>query len=131
MVARKYSQSTRIEWQRTMYPVFSAEVGDGMLFRDARSMPRRSPQTRIAHITVKGIPKPADAFDIKWVGSHLSQAELRYSAQQEARVLFRLVPDSRFEIAKDCRAISGPTPPIVPCDSFKWLQRRWQIGLMN
>src|SRR5207302_72083 len=131
MIARKYSQPTRIEWQRTVYSVFGAEVRDRMLFRYARSTPRRNPQLRIAHISVKSTRKPGDAFDVKRVGSHLGQTQLRYFAQQEPGVLFRLVPDSRIEIAKDCRAISRPAPPIIPRDSFKRLQRRWQLSLRD
>src|SRR6266516_2504787 len=131
MIARKYSQPTRIERQRTVYPIFSAEVRDGILFRYTRSVRRRSPQTRVAHISLKGTRKPGDAFDVKRVGGHLGQPELRCLAQQEPCVLFRLVPDSGVEIAKDCSAVGRPAPPIIRRKSFKRLQGRWQLGLMN
>src|SRR5436305_8659603 len=75
VIARKHAKSTRIERQRVVYAVLSAEVCDRILARNL-FLSARVPGTTISHVAVESFGKLANTLYVHGVCRHLRQAKL-------------------------------------------------------
>src|ERR1051325_7715684 len=127
MIAGKNSKAARIKRKGIVHSELSAEVGDRRLLCNLWSKLQLWPGNRVVHVSVEILGQLLNAFGKGWIGSHLSQTQIRNLRQKQSRILLALLPEIGIEIAKDFRSVGGPTPPIIPGKFCEWLQRRRQF----
>src|ERR1041385_276522 len=97
-----------------------AEVSDRMFRRDRVLLQTR----RRCQIRLKILVEALHPLHVNRIGRRFSQTEGRRLREQLSRIVLTLFPDFGIEIAKDTLAVFGPTPPVIPSETFERGQSR-------